>query len=371
MAKRDYYEVLGVSRSASQDEIKKAYRQAALKYHPDRNAGSKEHEELFKEATEAYQVLSSPENRSRYDQYGHAAFDANGGFQGFGDFGAFAEDLFGDLFGAFFGGAGGGRRSQRRQGGRDLRFQLEISLEEAAFGTEKEVTIQRPIACADCSGSGSRKGTGPETCRQCGGSGQLRISQGFFTISRPCAACGGRGQTISDPCPKCNGSGRVAKDATVSIKIPAGINDGQSLRLRGEGEPAAGSGPAGDLYVEIGIAPHRMFRRQDTEVLSEIPVSYAQAALGADIEVPTLEGKVALKIPAGTQSGTTFRLRGKGIVDMHTGRRGDQHVRAIIVVPKNLSARQKELLQELAAIEGNPSSDEDRTLFERVKEFFE
>jgi molecular chaperone DnaJ len=364
-AKRDYYEVLGVARDASQDQIKKAYRQVALKWHPDKNPGNKAAEEAFKEASEAYQILSNPETREKYDRFGHGAFQG-GGFEGFGDFGNFAEEVFGDLFGAFFG-TGSSRRPRT---GRDLRVDLEITLEEAAFGVEKEITVDRPVKCGSCTGTGARKGTFPETCKQCGGSGQIRIQQGFFTIQRPCNVCAGKGKIIRDICPECSGRGEVLSSSRLKVKIPAGINTGQSLKLRGEGEALPGS-PSGDLYVQISVREHKVFRRQDTEILCEVPITYAQAALGSEVVVPTLDGEAALKIPPGTQPGTTFRLRGKGIVDIHSGRRGDQHVRAVLIVPRSVSDKERGLLEQLAAIQGTPNVEDHRSLFDKVKEFFE
>jgi len=367
VSKRDYYEVLGCARDATVDELKKAYRQLALKYHPDKNPGNKEAEERFKEASEAYQVLSSQETRDRYDRFGHAGL-GGGGFEGFGDLGGFAEEIFGDLFGAFFGNSGGGRRAQTR-GGRDLKVEVEITLEEAAFGVEKEITVPKPYTCEGCNGTRARKGTSPETCKHCGGSGQIRLQQGFFTIQRPCSVCSGQGRIIRDPCPECGGRGEGIKNSMLKVKVPAGINNGQSLKLRGEGEPSPRS--PGDLYVEIHLREHPIFRRQDTEILCEIPISYAQAALGAEVEVPTLDGKTSLKIPAGTQPGTTFRLRGKGIVDIQSGRKGDQHVRTALVVPRSISDREKVLLEELAAIQGIPGIDEQKSFIDKVKDFFD
>jgi molecular chaperone DnaJ len=354
-----------VARDATQDQIKKSYRQLALKYHPDRNPGDKASEEQFKEASEAYQILSDTESRAKYDRFGHAAFQNGGG--GFGDFTGFAEDLFGDIFGAFFGTS----QRQTRRGGRDLRFHLEISLEEAAFGVEKEIVIPKPVGCDGCSGTGARQGTSPESCRQCNGSGQFRVQQGFFTISRPCPVCSGQGKVIRDPCPKCGGAGHSTKETKISVKVPAGINEGQTLKYRGEGEPGPGGTPAGDLYIEVAVKPHELFRRQDTEIVCEVPITFAQAALGAEIQVPTLNGAVSMKVPSGTQSGATFRLRGQGIVDMHSGRRGDQHVRAFVVVPKNVSGRERQLLEELSQIEKKPSLTESRSFLDKVKEFFE
>lgn len=369
MSKRDYYEVLGVSRDTSFEEIKKSYRKAALKYHPDRNPGDKTSEELFKEATEAYQVLSDPESRRRYDQFGHAAF-SNGGGGGFADFSSFAQDIFGDVFGAFFSSAGAAAGSRVRAG-RDLRYNLEITLEESAFGTEKEITIARPGPCDECEGSGARKGTKAETCKHCNGTGQIRIQQGFFAISRPCNICAGEGQVITDPCPTCKGIGTTRTEVTLSVKIPAGIDQGQRLKLRGEGEAAPKGGVAGDLYVVVSIKPHALFERQETELFCQLPISYAQAVLGGQIEVPTLDGEISMKIPPGTQSGKTFRLKGKGIVDLHAGRRGDQHVRVYVHVPTSVTDRQRELLEELSSIEGKPVANESRTFFDKVKDFFE
>lgn len=371
MAKRDYYEVLGVSRDAGQEEIKKAYRQLALKYHPDRNPGDANAEEQFKEATEAYQVLSDTDNRAKYDRFGHSAF-SGGGFEGFGDFTSFAEEIFGDLFGTFFGtGQRGGGSSLHRRRGRDLRYRLEVELEESAEGATKEITIPRESTCKACGGTGARAGTKPETCSNCGGSGQERIQQGFFVIGRPCSVCGGQGKVIRDPCPSCGGRGRVSEKARLSVKIPAGIDHGQRLKLRGEGEPGEQGAAPGDLYVEIAIKPHPVFVRQNAELVCEVPMAYSQAVLGGEIEVPTLNGKAKLKIPAGTPSGKTFRLRNKGIIDMHTGRQGDLHVRTYIYVPQNVSGRHKELLEELAATEGIPHSNDSRNFLHKVKEFFE
>lgn len=372
MAKRDYYEVLGVPREASLDHIKKSYRQLALKFHPDKNPGDKASEDQFKEASEAYQVLSDEESRGKYDRFGHAAFEGMS-FQGFSDLSDFAEGIFGDIFGAFFGSSNFKQKQGRQRGGRDLRYTLEISLEEAAFGKEKEIVIPKPTHCDSCQGTGAKKGTSAETCRHCGGTGQLRIQQGFFAISRPCVTCGGRGQVIANPCPSCNGNGQVAKEVKLQVTIPAGIDHGQSLKLRGEGEPGSAGAPPGDLFVEISILPHKVFKRQETEIVCEVPIAYAQAVLGSDLEVPTLDGKIMMHIPAGTPSGKVFRLRGKGVIDLNSGRRGDQHVRVYIEVPQpqQLSARQRELLEELATLDGNNLGDSSRGFLGKVKEFFE
>ena len=375
--KRDYYEILGFSREekekVGQDQIKKAYRQLALKYHPDKNPGDKAAEEKFKELTEAYQVLSNEETRARYDRFGHQAFQGGNPFDGFGDMGGFAEEIFGDLFGAFFGTSGrGGRASSRQRSGRDLRYNLTITLEEAAKGAEKRIKIKKPVPCTTCKGTGGKEGSSPKQCAQCAGSGQMRIQQGFFTISRPCSACGARGTVIAEPCETCSGTGSSQVEKELSVQVPAGIDTGLQLKLRGEGEDIGSLGPSGDLYVEITIKPHKIFHRQDSEIVCEVPMSYAQAVLGGEIEVPTLEGNVSLKIPAGTESGKVFRLRGKGILDMRTGRKGDQHVRTFVYVPKQISDREKELLAELLTVEGKaPAAGEGRSFFDKVKEFFE
>ncbi len=370
MTKRDYYEVLGLTRDASQDEIKKSYRKLALQHHPDKNPGSKDAEDRFKEASEAYQILSNQETRERYDQFGHAAFSGAGGAWNFGDFSHFADDIFGDLFGAFFGGAAGGRTGRSRAG-RDLQFQLELTLEEAASGGEREITIPKPMVCASCNGTRARQGSAPTVCRQCHGSGQIRMQQGFFAISRTCTVCSGEGQVITDPCPSCGGAGQQTKQVKLSVQIPAGIDAGQQLKLRGEGEPSMQGGAPGDLYVVITLAPHPVFKRKGPDILAEVPITYAQAVLGGEVTVPTLDGSFPLKIPTGTQSGKVFRLRGKGMSDLQTGRRGDQHVRIYVYVPKNVSERERKLLEELSQIEGKPITNESRTFFDRVKDFFE
>jgi len=374
--KRDCYEVLGVERSASTDDIKKAYRKKALQFHPDRNPGNKEAEEKFKEATEAYSILSDGDNRAKYDQFGHAAFEQGaggfgGGFQGFGgDFSGF-EDIFGDLFSSFFGGAaaGGGRRSRGRAGN-DLRYDLEISFEEAIFGAEKQITIGRRAPCKACEGSGAATGSSPERCGQCGGAGQIRLQQGFFTIQRPCHQCNGSGQVIKTPCRDCSGSGSRLAESTLSVKIPAGIDNGQRLKLRGEGEPGSVGGPNGDLYVQISVKPHPIFERQESELICEVPISYTTAALGDEIEVPTLEGRVKMKIPAGTVSGKIFRLKNRGVQVVGSNSRGDQHVRVVIKVPKKISEKHKKMLHELRQVEADDLVAESKSFFDKVKEMF-
>ena len=325
--KRDCYEVLGVSKSASASEIKAAYRKLAVKFHPDKNPGDEECAEHFREATDAYGILSDEGNRSKYDQFGWAAFENGaGGAQGFGgDFSGF-EDIFGDIFSSFFGGSspfgsGGGARSGRA--GRDLAYSLDLDFEEAVFGVERDVEITRADLCEECSGNGCAKGSEPANCSSCGGAGQVRIQQGFFTMSSTCPQCSGSGQVISDPCGPCSGSGRKAKQVSLKVKVPAGIETGQRLKLRGEGEPGIGGGPSGDFYVKISVKPSKVFERDGAELMCELPISYAQAVLGAEIDAPTLEGSVKIKIPPGTPSGKVFRLRNRGVQILGTNRRGD------------------------------------------------
>ncbi len=373
MSKRDYYEVLGVSRTASPDEIKKAYRKKAVQFHPDKNPGDKEAEEKFKEATDAYSVLSDKDGRAKYDQYGHAAFEQGGGASGFhADFSGF-EDIFGDVFSTFFGGAaaGGGRRGKGRAGN-DLRYDMEVTFEEAAFGCEKEVTIGRRTTCDACAGSGATAGSGKDRCSQCDGHGQVRIQQGFFTLARTCHACGGQGEVIKNPCAQCSGSGLKMKESRLKVKVPAGVDHGQRLKMRSEGEPGAGGGPNGDLYVQIMVKEHPVFERQESELVCEVPITYASATLGAEIEVPSLEGKVKLKIPAGTASGKVFRLKNKGIpiLGSNPQRRGDQHVRVYVHVPKKVSDQERELLEKLASIQGAVVDDTGKGFFEKVKDIF-
>lgn len=352
--KRDYYEVLGVTRGASEEDLKKAYRRLAIQFHPDRNPGDKEAEEKFKELNEAYQVLSDPERRAQYDRFGHAAFQGPqgpGGFGGF-DFTQGFEEVFSDIFGDFFG-TGRGRSRSRSRRGDDLRYDLEVEFEEAARGTEKVVKFQRLTTCEACNGSRARGGSeGARTCPNCRGTGQVRTQQGFFSISTTCGQCRGEGMIIADPCPKCQGQGRVRKPVSLSVKIPPGVDNGSRLKLRNEGEAGFGGGASGDLYVVVHVKDHPLFVRQDNDVVIEVPVSFPQAALGAEIEVPTLEGKIKLKVPAGTQSGKVLRLKGKGFVDLHGYGRGDQLVRIVVETPRRLTPRQRELLEEFAKLSG-------------------
>ncbi len=368
--KRDFYEILGVSRGASDDEVKKAYRKLAMKHHPDRNPGDKVAEEKFKEASEAYQVLSDPERRAQFDRFGHAAFEqGGGGFGGFDFSGSGFEDVFGDIFGDFFS-TGRGRGRARARRGEDLRYDLEIKFEDAAFGAEKTISVPRLAGCDVCSGRGTRGGAARETCSACQGSGQLRYQQGFFTIAKTCGQCNGQGSVIRDPCRSCNGSGTVQKTQALNIRIPGGVDSGSRLKLRGEGEPGANGGPAGDLYVVLRVQDHPLFHRQDSDLVCEVPISFAQAALGSEIDVPTLEGRQKLKIPHGTQSGHVFRLKGKGVPSLRGGGRGDELVRVTVETPRKLSARQRELLEEFARTGGEDVHPLSKGFFDKVKEMF-
>ncbi len=346
--KRDYYEVLGISKTASQDEIKKVYRKLALKHHPDRNKGNKEAEDRFKEAAEAYAVLSDPQKRTQYDQFGHSL--GGGGFQGFEGFeGAFQGfgDVFGDLFGEFFGTSqrGGGRSGSR---GADLEYSVEMNLEDVVHGKEISIEFHRLETCEICNGSGAEPGSHPTTCTDCGGHGEVRVSQGFFTMRRTCPKCRGEGKQISKPCKQCHGSGRVRKNRKLSIKIPAGIEDASQLKVTGEGEAGERGGPRGNLYVHVGVRHHPIFERAGTDLLIEAKIGIHQAALGSQIEVPTLDGKVLLKIPPGTQPGKVFRIKGKGTPDLRGHGTGDELVRINVDIPERLSSQEKKLLEEFA-----------------------
>jgi molecular chaperone DnaJ len=370
LEKRDYYEVLGVERSADEGALKSAYRKLAHQYHPDKNPGNKGAEDRFKEISEAYAVLSDPEKRARYDRFGHA----NGNpFEdmGFGGAGAAQtiNDIFGDIFGEMFGQAGG-RRQRGRARGSDLRYHLEIGFEEAAFGTAVRIQIPRATPCEVCRGSGGKPGTQPRTCPTCGGTGEIRLTQGFFAIARTCHGCQGAGRVIVDKCTACGGAGAKREQATVEVKVPPGVDTGTRLKLGGEGEPApVPGGAAGDLYVVVQVREHPVFKREDTEVLCELPISFVQAALGASLDVPTLDGPAKLKIPAGTQSGKVFRMKGKGIPSLQSGERGDQHVRVVVETPTHLTKRQKELLEEFAEISGEETNPQARSFWEKVGDF--
>ncbi len=371
--KRDYYEVLGVRKDASADEIKKAFRKLTKENHPDLHPGDKKCEERFKEANEAYEVLSDEEKRKKYDQYGHAAFDPNAGFGagGFGDFGGFGG--FGDIFSDIFGGFAGAQRSNPNapRKGESLRATVNISFEEAAFGCKKEVTVARVESCADCRGTGCAPGTTPEICPDCKGTGSVTVSQrtpfGMMQSSSPCTRCRGTGKIIHQPCKTCRGMGSIRRQHKVEVNIPAGIDDGQTISKPGGGNAGVNGGPAGDLLVSVIVRPHPRFERDGTSVLLEQEISYAQAVLGADVEVPTLDGKVKLTIPEGTQPGAVFRLRGKGIPFLRGSGRGDQFVSVTVKVPKNLTASQKELLRQFAASMGELDGEAGRGIFGRKK----
>jgi len=367
--KRDYYEVLGVSRDASEDEIKKAYRKLALKYHPDRNPGDRGAEERFKEASEAYQVLSDPEKRAQYDRFGHAAFDQTGtGFGGFDFSSTPFEDLFNDLFGDFFGTTRGRRRSRMRRG--EDCVDLDLKFEEAVFGCEKIIRVPRTTSCEACRGLGTKGGAPRVTCPACRGSGQIRFQQGFFSIAKTCGQCGGQGSVIREVCRSCGGSGVARKVQQLNVKIPPGVDTGSRLKLRGEGEVGSNGGPPGDLYVVIRVLEHPFFKRHGDDVLCEVPISFPQAALGAEIEVPTLDGKMKMKIPAGTQSGQVFRLRGKGVPDPQGYGRGDQLVTVVVETPRHLTPRQRELIEEFARISGEDVNPISKGFFDKMKEIF-
>lgn len=372
MSKRDYYEVLGLHKNATETEIKKAYRKLALQHHPDKTQGCKESEEKFKEASEAYQVLSDPQKRTMYDQYGHAGPSQQGfGSDAFG--GGFSSnfgDIFGDVFSDFFGGGTSSRRS-RRQRGNDLRYNLEISFEEAAFGIETKIKIPKLASCETCGGSGARPGTSPETCSVCGGAGQVRSQHGgFFFINKTCSSCRGEGKKIANPCTTCAGSGKVKKVSTVSVKVPAGIDTGMRLRVSGEGEPGELGGESGDLYIVITVKEHPLFQRENNDIYCEVPISLVQAALGAELDVPTLTKKHQLKIPEGAQNGDKFCLKGKGFPSLQGYGKGDQYIIIRTETPTRLSSRQKELLQEFAEISDENSTPMHKGFFKKVKDIF-
>ena len=374
MAKRDYYDVLGVPRDVSPDELKKAYRKTALENHPDRNPGDEAAEDRFKAASEAYAVLSDDEKRRSYDRFGFDGVGAAGGPHGaqdFGDLGNFT-DLFSDLFGDLFGGQAGGRRQGGRgQRGADLRYNLEIELADVVEGLEASIEIPKTRPCDTCSGSGARPGTRPEPCSRCGGMGQVVFQQGFFRVSRPCDVCAGAGEIVRDRCSDCSGAGRVAGQQSIRVKVPAGVDDGMRLRLSNEGEAGIAGGPPGDLYVVMCIKQHPLFEREGRDVHCQVPVSVVQAALGDEIEVPTLDGKVTLKVPAGTQTGKTLRLRGKGMPSLRSAARGDQLLHIFAEVPTKLSKRQRELLEEFAAEAGEEVSPVTRGFLDKLRDLFE
>jgi molecular chaperone DnaJ len=372
MAKRDYYEILGVERSADEREIKKAYKRLAMKFHPDRNPDNPESEEKFKEAKEAYEILSDAQKRAAYDKFGHAGVDPNqagpGGFGGGADFG----DVFGDIFGDIF---GGGRRTQRAARGADLRYNMELTLEEAVRGINKEIKVPTLVECDECHGSGARSGTSAQTCPTCHGSGQVQMRQGFFAVTQACPHCHGKGKIIPDPCRKCHGDGRVQKTKTLSVKIPAGVDTGDRIRLAGEGEAGESGAPAGDLYVQVHVKDHPIFVRDGNNLYCEIPISFTTAALGGEVAVPTLDGRLMLKIPAETQTGRMFRLRGKGVRSLRSGAEGDLLCKAVVETPVKLSDEQKELLKQLdESLNGSgvkTHKPKAEGFFEGVKRFFD
>ncbi len=377
MAKRDYYEILGVARNASDAEIKKAFKRMAMKYHPDRNPDDKEAESKFKDAREAYDVLGDPQKRAAYDQFGHAGVEAGGFGAGAGAAGAGGfsfSDIFGDVFSDIFSGPGGGRAGRRAHRGAHLRYNLDLSLEEAVAGTTVKIRIPTAASCDDCGGSGARKGSSPTTCSTCGGHGQVRMQQGFFSVQQTCPRCRGTGQMITDPCPKCGGQGRVQDYKTLSVKVPPGVDTGDRIRLAGEGEAGEYGGPPGDLFVQIQVREHPIFTRDENNLLCEVPIDFVSAALGGELEVPTLEGKVKLKIPPETQSGKLFRLRGKGVKPVRGGPTGDLLCRVTVETPVKLSERQKDLLEQFRASlkeGGERHNPRAHSWLDGVKKFFE
>jgi molecular chaperone DnaJ len=370
VAKADFYEVLGVSRDVSDQELKSAYRKQALKYHPDRNPGDHVAEENFKVASEAYQVLSDPDKRAAYDRFGHAGVGGGGGFNGSPFAGGVdIGDIFGDLFGEMFN-AGGGQRSNRQRRGDDLRFDLTIKFEDAFYGTEQEVRIRRLETCATCNGRGTSSGRGPTTCTQCGGRGQMRYQQGFFSVARTCSACGGAGQVIGDPCTTCKGQTRVNSELKLTVKVPPGVEEGTRIRYAGEGDAGRSGGPKGDLFIVLAIRPHDFFERNGHDLHCVIPISFPQAALGAEFEVPGLGGPVNLKIPEGTQSGREIRIRGRGMPYLNEKGSGDMIVRVLVQVPRKLNRAQRELVAKLAetmSVENTPASP---GLLDKMKDLF-
>ena len=374
MAKRDYYEVLGVAKGASADELKKAYRQKAKQLHPDRNSDNPDAESQFKEVNEAYEALKDPEKKAAYDRFGHAAFDGGmgGGPRGAGqgDFASAFSDVFDDLFGDFMGGRGGGGR-QRASRGSDLRYNMRVSLEDAYEGVQKTINVPTSVACSTCSGTGAEGGAEPTMCPTCSGMGKVRAQQGFFTVERTCPTCSGMGQSIKNPCTSCSGAGRVEKDRSLSVNIPAGVETGTRIRLAGEGEAGLRGGPTGDLYIFIEVAEHELFHREAQNLFCHVPVSMADAALGGDIEVPTIDGgRSRVKIPAGSQSGRQMRLRGKGMPALRGGGHGDMFIELAVETPVNLTSRQKELLREFDKLseDNNPESS---SFFSKVKSFWD
>ena len=375
MPKRDYYDILGLSRGASEQDIKSAFRRLAKDCHPDRNAGDKGAETKFKELNEAYEALRDPQKRAAYDQFGHAAFDghAGRGAHGFGpDFASSMSDIFDDLFGEFMGGRRGRGQRTGRERGADLRYNMEIALPEAFAGKTAQIRVPTSVTCEACTGSGAKSGTQPSTCPTCSGAGKVRASQGFFTIERTCPSCQGRGEIINDPCGSCSGSGRVMRERTLSVNIPAGVEDGTRIRLAGEGEAGMRGGPAGDLYIFLSIKPHEFFQRDGADIFCRVPISMTTAALSGHIDVPTVDGgKTRVKVPEGTETGKQFRLKGKGMPVLRSKVTGDMYIQVEVETPKNLTARQRELLESFERESHGETSPHSAGFFTRVKEFFE
>jgi molecular chaperone DnaJ len=375
MSKRDYYEVLGVSRAATETELKTSFRKLAMQFHPDKNPGDASAEVKFKEINEAYQVLSDAQKRGAYDRFGHAAFQqGGGGGPGFGnEFGDFMSDIFDTFFGdARQGGGRGGRGPGGRERGADMRYNLEITLEEAYNGRAETITIPSSISCEVCSGSGAKAGSKPRTCPTCGGAGRVRAAQGFFSIERTCPNCHGRGEVIDDPCPNCGGAGRVTRERTLSVNVPAGVEDGTRIRLAGEGEAGVRGGPPGDLYIFLSVKPHPLFQRDGADLFCQVPISLVTAALGGEFTVPTLDGSDAkVKVPEGTQTGKQFRLRGKGMTVLRSRDMGDLYIQVMVETPQNLTRRQRELLLEFERESSGETHPESSGFFSRVREFFD
>jgi molecular chaperone DnaJ len=377
MAKKDFYEVLGLQKGASDDEIKKAFRKLAIKYHPDKNQGDKEAEEKFKEINEAYQVLSDPEKKARYDQYGDADFGA-GGYGGYGAEGYDFSDFggFGDIFDSFFGGGGGRRRKGGPEKGNDLEYTITLTFEEAVAGVEKEISITRNEKCETCGGTGAKEGTQPKTCDKCGGTGQIRVQRntplGSFMSTSTCDKCGGKGTIITDPCQECKGSGKIRKNRKITVTIPAGVDTGNVIPLRGQGDHGTNGGPAGDLYVNIRVMPHKLFKRKGYDIFMDTNISFSKAAMGVELKVPTIDGDVKYSVPAGTQPGTVFRLKGKGVPRVNGHGRGDQYVNVVVDIPKTLNPKQKEALLMYMEASGEISEEDGskKSFMDKLKDSF-